>query len=138
MRLENLVLTGGWAETGGGLLVTAAAGGTADVAVVNTVVAMNDASRGGGIAVQADGAQGARAELRLLNSTVGWNDAGEGGGIFAAGVNAGAVTVEAANQIVWGNRSATGEDVHIVQDGGTVPGSAAFSDIGGVSFGGDD
>ncbi len=51
-------------------------------------------------------------------------------------MNTGAVTLDATNQIVWGNRSASGEDVHIVQDGGgTVRGSAAFSDIGGVSFG---
>ncbi|MHB8834492.1 MAG: tandem-95 repeat protein [Candidatus Methylomirabilia bacterium] len=137
VRLENLILTGGWAENGGGILVTATEGGAADVTVVNTVVALNDATRGGGIALRADGA-GSAIDLQLINSTVGWNDAGEGGGLYAEGVNSGAVTMDATNQIVWGNRSAAGDDIHIVQDGGgTVLATAEFSVIGGVSFGGD-
>jgi protocatechuate 3,4-dioxygenase beta subunit/subtilase family serine protease len=137
VRLENIVLTGGWSETGGGLLATAAEGGTIDLVAVNTVVASNDALRGGGIALSADG-PGSAVDLRLVNSTVGSNDAGQGGGIHAQGINGGAVTIDATNQIVWGNRSTTGEEVHLVQDnGGTVRASAAFSDIGGVSYGGD-
>jgi hypothetical protein len=106
----------------------------AEVRVVNTVVALNDATRGGGVALLADGA-GSAVELRLLNSTVGANAAGQGGGIHAEGANAGVVSLDATNQIVWGNRSAAGEDIRIVQDGGTVLGSAADSLIGVVSFG---
>ena len=123
VRLENLVLTGGRAESRRRPAHNGGGGRQAEVAVVNTVVALNDATYGGGIALKADGA-GSAIDLRLLNSTVGWNDAGEGAGMHAEGVNNGVITLDATNQIVWGNRSGTGEDVHIVQEGGgTVRGT---------------
>jgi hypothetical protein len=137
VRLENLVLARGWAAKGGGVLVEANEGGWASVDLVNAVVAQNDAARGGGLAVRAEG-PGSGSDLRLINSTIGSNSAAEGGGLLVEGLNGGVVTLQAINQIVWGNRSATGEDVHIVQaGGGAVQGDAAYSDIGGVSFGGE-
>jgi hypothetical protein len=130
--LKNTVLSGNTAGSGGGLSAVSSNSGHISVSLVNDVIAENAAANGGAVYAYSQDA-GSTTEITVTNGTVTSNAASNGGGLYIGSADSGKTTVTAGNTVIWGNTAiVSGDDIFLDRDKSVTVLKTSYSDIGEV------
>ena len=130
--LKNTVLSGNTAGTGGGLSAVSSNSGHISVSLVNAVIAENAAAKGGAVYAYSEDA-GSTTKMTVTNGTVTSNEANKGGGLYIWSADSGQTTIKAGNTVIWGNTAVvSGDDIFLDRDKSVTVLNTSYSDIGEV------
>ena len=130
--LKNTVLSGNTAGSGGGLSAVSSNSGHISVSLVNDVIAENAAAKGGAVYAYSEDA-GSTTTITVTNGTVTSNAASNGGGLYIMSTDSGKTTVKAGNSVIWGNTAiVSGDDMFLARNNSITVLKTSYSDIGEV------